>query len=194
MKRLCVFSHLLVLLFVSACSPKPDYQVAGAHWLESKQGGGMYDVLAYPLVEDELTYLEGSFAALESAAAANPEVWEEIAVADDLIWAANQGSFWDGADLLGPDVIAVSLKLTFLWEFASAEESMEDDIRENLKFVEQRAQQEGATAELLATADTMRALLNVIEAHKEAAAFEYYAENKERIDAALDRFTSIGEQ
>jgi len=154
----------------------------------------MYDVLAYPLDEDELAYFETNMATLEAGAASKPELWESIAVADDPVWAASQTRFWQGTGLNGEDVIAVSLKLTFLWEFASSDEPIKEEIRESLQFLEERMQSGDASPELLATANSMQALLTVIEAHEEAGAFTFYAENKERVDAALDRFTSIGEQ
>lgn len=190
-----LYSSVALLVFVlTACSERPDYKISGAQWLEAGAGGGMYDVLAYPLNEDELVYLEQGLEAIEGVASKNRGVWEQIATGEDLVWAASQKGFWSEVGLIGGDVIAVSLKLTFLWEFASAEENLEADIRESLAFVEARSGAGGANAERLATADSLRALLTVIEAHKESGAFEFYAKNKARIDAALDRFTSIGDE
>lgn len=154
----------------------------------------MYDVLAYPLTEDELVYFESALPLLEAAAAKNETLWSDISSAEDPSEASEQGGFWSEAGLRGSDVIAVSLKLTFLSEFASADESMELDMRENLAWLEERLKGKDANPELFETADSIRMILGVVVINREAGAFAFYAENKTRIDAALDRFTSIGEQ
>lgn len=153
----------------------------------------MYDVLAYPLTEDELAYFEAALPLLEAAAAEHGVLWSGISSAEDPTEASAQGEFWSVAGLRGSDVIAVSLKLTFLSEFASADESMELDMRENLAWLEQRLKGEDANPELFETADSIRMILGVVVINREAGAFDFYSENRARLDAALDRFTSIGE-
>lgn len=188
----------LPLLFLFACSskpePEPESRIAGAKWLAAEEGGNMYDVLAYPLTEDELVYFEASLPLLEAAAEKLPTLWSEIAYEEDPSVVAAPGKVWSEAGLLGRDVIAVNLKLTFLSEFASAEEGMEQDMRENLAWLERRLEGEDANPELFEAADSIRMILGVIVINREAGAFAFYAENKARIEAALDRFTSIGEQ
>lgn len=188
----------LPLLFLFACSsqpePPPESQVAGAKWLAADQGGNMYDVLAYPLTEDELAYFEQALPALQEAAETHPKIWSQIAYAEDPSVVAAPGEVWSEAGLLGRDVIAVNLKLTFLSEFATAEEGMEQDMRENLAWLETRLAGEDAHPELFEAADSIRMILGVIAINREAGAFAFYEENKARVEAALDRFTSIGEQ
>ncbi|MDQ8188208.1 hypothetical protein [Pelagicoccus sp. SDUM812002] len=188
----------LLLLFLFACSSKPDpepeSQIAGAKWLAAEEGGNMYDVLAYPLTEDELAYFESALPLLETAAEKHSQLWSEIAYEEDPSVVAAPGKVWSEAGLLGRDVIAANLKLTFLSEFASAEEGMEQDMRENLLWLEQRLQGDDAKPELFETADSIRMILGVISINRKAGAFAFYEENRARIDAALDRFTSIGEQ
>lgn len=189
---------LVPVLFLFACSSKPEVdrenQVKGALWIGENGGGSTFDVLAYPLTEDELVLFEESFPALEAAAKRHGDLWAEVFSAEDPAVAAEQGEFWDEAGLLGSDILAVSLKLTFLAEFATAEEGMEDDMRQNLAWLEERLKGEDAKPELFETADSIRMILGVISIQRESGAFDYYEENKARIDAALDRFTSIGEQ
>ncbi len=189
---------VLVSLLIGACSskpvPEPESQVAGAKWLAVDEGGNVFDVLAYPLTEDELAYFERALPQLEKAALKYPDIWSDIAYEEDPSVVAAQGKIWNEAGLLGRDVIAVNLKLTFLSEFAPAEEGMEQDMRENLSWLEERLKGEDATAELFEAADSIRMILGVISINREAGAFSYYEENKVRMDAALDRFTSIGEQ
>ncbi len=186
------------MLVLSACSPKPkpvfESQVAGAKWIEENAGGNRLDVLAYPLTEDELVCFENALPRLEEAAAKFGDYWVEVFLAEDPVVAARQSDFWDAAGLLGTDVIAVSLKLTFLAEFASADEGMEQDMRNNLDWIEQRLKGENGKPELFEAADSIRMILGVIAIHRESGAFDYYAENRERLDAALDRFAAIGEQ
>ncbi|MDQ8181733.1 hypothetical protein [Pelagicoccus sp. SDUM812005] len=195
------FFHLLLslpLVFLFSCSsqpePEPESQVSGSKWLIGDTGGNMYDVLAYPLTEDELAYFEASLPLLEKAAAKHSELWLEIAYEEDPSVVATQGKVWSSAGLLGRDVIAVNLKLTFLSEFATAEEEMELDMRENLAWLEGRLAGEDANPELFEAADTIRMILGVIVINREAGAFAFYKENQARIEAALDRFTAIGEQ
>ncbi|EDY84906.1 hypothetical protein VDG1235_4540 [Verrucomicrobiia bacterium DG1235] len=184
----------LLAFCLSACSPAPDYRVAGSVWLSSEKGGTKYDVLAYPLVEDELAYLESVFPALELAATKYPDLWAGISKADDPRDAARQNAFWNEAGVLGADLIAINLKLTFLSEFGSTDEADERQLRTNLAWLEERMKGENAKPELWDSANSIRAILGVIEAHQDSGAFVFYANRKARVDAALDRFTGIGEQ
>lgn len=192
--RILLFS----ITFLVACSPesKPllESQVAGAKWIEVGAGGNRLDVLAYPLVEDELVYFEAILPRLEKVALDQRDLWSEISSAEDPVSAALQNEYWDEAGVLGTDVIAASLKLTFLAEFASAEQGMEVDMRENLNWLEQRLKGADAKPELFEAADSIRMILGVISIHRESGTFVYYAQNQERLDAALDRFAAIGEQ
>lgn len=185
---------ILVTLLFTACSPKPPSQVAGSDWLDPEKGGSAYDVLAYPLTEDELAYFELALPVLEATSIKQPQLWSDISSAEDPSFAAEESAFWEEAGLLGQDVIAVSMKLLFLREFASAEEGMEADLQSSLAWLEKRIATDPSKIELLETADSIRANLLVIEAHRKAGAFTFYTQNKDRLDAALDRFTSIGEE
>lgn len=169
-------------------------KIAGSEWLRSDRGGSSFDVLAYPLNEDELIYFESMLPALESAAAKYPENWERIAEAEDPVFAAKSDSVWSEAGVSGRDVIAAMLKLTFLREFGASEESLESELKQNLAWLEERLKGAEDSAELQQTANSLRALIKVVEAHREANAFSFYASNQARIDAALDRFTAIGEE
>lgn len=191
-----VFVPLLCLLLQS-CSNQEDVpagKVTGSEWLEVSRGGSAYDVLAYPLNGDELKYIESVLPAIEAAAAKYPKNWEKIAEAEDPVLAAGPDPLWAEAAVSGSDVIAVSLKLTFLWEFASDAELNEAEMKRNLEWLEERLKGDEGSEELQQAANGLRALVKIFEAHRDANAFAFYLENQERIDAALDRFTAIGEQ
>lgn len=180
----------------SGCSKPKDYRVAGAHWLEAEapERDPVRDVLGYPLSESEFDYLESVLARVEEAAKQHPKVWDAVSSAESPVEAAERNKVWSAAEVLGEDVIAITTKLTFLREFASADEPVEEEMRANLAWLEERLQGEAADPELSEAANYIRAMLGVIEAHQRAGAFELYRDNQARMDAALDRFTSIGDQ
>lgn len=168
--------------------------MAGSEWLDPNRGGGVYDVLVYPIDGDELSYLESVLPAIESAAAKYPKNWERISEAEDPVLAAGPDPLWTEAQVSGRDVIAVSLKLAFLWEYASEGELDEAEMKRNLDWLEQRLEGDESSEELQETANGLRALIKVVEAHREKDTIAFYSANQNRIDAALDRFTAIGEQ
>ncbi|MBC2605859.1 hypothetical protein [Pelagicoccus albus] len=193
--RVEVLAALFLLSsLLAACSPKPERKVAGSEWLEAERGGSSYDVLAYPLTEDELVWFESSLPILETIAREHSSEWAHISESEDPSEAAQQGVFWKRSGVLGSDVMSVMLKLTFLQEFSDADETVETDMRENLAWLEKRMEGGEAKQELLEMADSIRSILTVLEAHREAKAFQFYLQNKVRMDAALDRFLAVGEQ
>lgn len=194
MRNILALSLTVFVFLGTACSPAPEHQVAGARWLDAKTGGSMFDVLAYPITEDELIYFEAKLPLIEVAARKHEEVWNEISTAEDPSVSARENEIWEECGVLGSDIMAVTLKLDFLREYGSVDESVETDLRANVVWLEERMKGADASPELFETANVIRATLGVIEAHRSAGAFESYKKNAARYDAALDRFTSIGVQ
>lgn len=198
-QNLMNFRPLLLLMlalavFFAGCSKPKNYRVEGARLLDVERATEdvVYDVLAFPITREEAAYLSASLDQIATAAQRHPQAWLEIQSSDNPVFAARANEVWKRAEVLGEDIIAINLKLTFVQEYLSSEEPVQD-LRRNLEWLERRAQDAPSDAELEESADHIRKLLRIIDEHQASDSFAFYRSNQAELDAMLDRFRSIGE-
>ncbi|MDQ8202403.1 hypothetical protein [Pelagicoccus sp. SDUM812003] len=194
-RRIWVLCFLLLAGFLSACGMKKDYEVGGAEALsdENADASVVYRVIEYPVTEYELDYLQQAMDRLQGVVPNHPEIWSSIQSSDDPVAAAQRNAVWKDAELNGEDVLAVTMKLTFLREF-SDQRGETEGLRENLRWLEGRLKDRPEDEELSSAAQGIRQLIKAIEILERSGSFDFYVRNQEAMDAALDRFRSIGEQ
>ncbi len=152
------------------------------------------DLMAKSISAEEVEMFSGCVDGMAPWAAANGEAWGAIEGTEDPVKAIVELGVWEVVDLTAQEFVALLLKLSAAQRIA-ADILNPDEIRQSADFFRTIAEDESLPAE-----DRENAARTVAGAEKMIAALQAYPEanvelyrsHQAKIDAALERFETLG--
>lgn len=195
MSRLAVPALLAAAALLWGCSGPPKvYVVKGAELLDNPEANEeiIFDVIAYPLTDDELAFFLESMPRVLQAVTDRKATWQAIQTADNPVQAIRRHRAWRDAEVSCEDFMAVFIKANFIYEYLLEPVSMED-AKANLATFETKVRLGKADRELRLATQSLKFMTEVVEAYESSGAFALYLKNQDVIDDAVERLKSIGE-
>ncbi len=195
MNRFAVPALLAAAALIWGCSGPPKvYVVKGAELLDNPEANEdvTFDVIAYPLTEDELAFFLDSMPRVIEAVTDRKATWQAIQTAENPVQAIRRHRAWRDAEVSCEDFMAVFIKANFIYEYRLEPVSMED-AKANLATFEAKVRLGKADRELRLATQSLKFMTDVVEAYERSGAFALYEKNQAAIDEAVEGLKSIGE-
>src|SRR5690606_5435775 len=151
---------VLALGFLHGCGePQPEYRVRGADRLARGEAGAeaLYDIIAYPLNEDELSYFLSNLDPFLQAVEPHAASWAAVQSMPDPTRSMREHPVWELSGIRCEDFMAAYAKLDFMSGYFESEPLRPAELDETIGRLE-RAREGEADPELDAAIAQLRQL------------------------------------